>query len=153
MAIQTNQPVIAFQNEVKVYQITTDVLLPNEEKFDIIIKTKPKLWKEIKNLWETANNSNFTSENDKKNKFIHDVKTKLLDSMMIDSSIETDSFLSMLVNQIWSDWDLINDFWIEYLQEKYRMFMHFTLKYEPTNIERYSNIEVKLCSIYSDRKS
>ncbi len=92
MAIQTKQPVIAFQNEIKVYQITTYVL-PNEEKFDIIIKTKPKLWKEIKNLWETANNSNFTSENYKKNKFIHYVKTKLLDSMTIYSSIEIDSFL------------------------------------------------------------
>ncbi|WP_348736841.1 hypothetical protein [Spiroplasma endosymbiont of Ammophila pubescens] len=152
MRIQTKQPVIAFQNEIKVYQITTDVL-PNEEKFDIIIKTKPNLWKEIKNLWETANNSSFTNENDKKNKFIHDVKTKLLDSMTIDSSIETESFLLMLVNQIWSGWDLINDFWVEYFQENYRMFMHFTLKYEPTNIERYSNIEVKLCSIYSDHKS
>ncbi|MFU0252564.1 hypothetical protein [Spiroplasma sp. Moj] len=54
MRIQTKQSVIAFQNEIKVYQITTDVL-PNEEKFDIIIKTKPNLWKEIKNLWVTAN--------------------------------------------------------------------------------------------------
>ncbi|MFU0252565.1 hypothetical protein [Spiroplasma sp. Moj] len=73
--------------------------------------------------------------------------------MTIDSSIETEAFLLMLVNQIWSDWDLINDFWVEYFQENYHMFMHFTLKYEPTNIERYSNIEVKLCSIYSDHKS
>ncbi|AXF96377.1 hypothetical protein [Spiroplasma phoeniceum] len=113
MIIQTKQPVIAFQNEIKVYQIITDVL-PNEEKFDIIIKTKPNLWKEIKNLWGTANNISFTNENDKKNKFIHDVKTKLLDSMTIDSSIETEVFLLMLVNQIWSDWDLINDFWVKY---------------------------------------
>ncbi|ELL44154.1 hypothetical protein [Spiroplasma melliferum] len=151
MLLQIKQPGIEFNNEIKVYKITTDVL-PNEQKYDIIFKIKSELWKEIKNLWEIFNN-NFNNKNNKKIKFTHAVVAKLLHSVMIDSSIATVPFLSMLVNQIWSDWDVINDFWIECLQENYRMVMNFTVKYEPTKIERYSNIKFTLCSIYSDHKS